>query len=91
MRHGPFRTTPAAAIRMGDWKLIEFFEDGKLELYNLKNDLSEKNDLAKKMPNKTKELHAAMLKWRKSVKAPVPTEKNPLYDAKSVFKPRGRK
>jgi len=90
-RHGPFRTTPAAAIRMGDWKLIEFFENGKLELYNLKNDLSEKNNLAQKMPAKTKELHAAMLKWRKSVKAPVPTEKNPLYDPKAVFKPRGRK
>jgi len=90
-RHGPFRTTPAAAIRMGDWKLIEFFENGKLELYNLKNDLSEKNNLAQKMPAKTKELHAAMLKWRKSVKAPVPTEKNPLYDPKAVFRPRGRK
>ena len=90
-RHGPFRTTPAAAIRMGDWKLIEFFEDGKLELYNLKEDLSEENDLAKTMPAKTKELHAAMLKWRRSVKAPVPTEKNPLYDPKAVFKPRGRK
>jgi arylsulfatase A-like enzyme len=90
-RHGPFRTTPAAAIRMGDWKLIEFFEDGKLELYNLKSDLSEKNNLAQKMPAKTKEIHAVMLKWRKSVKAPVPTEKNPLYDPKAVFKPRGRK
>ena len=90
-RHGPFRTTPAAAIRMGDWKLIEFFEDGKLELYNLKNDLGEKTDLAQKMPNKTKELHAVMLKWRRSVKAPVPTEKNSLYDPKAVFKPRGRK
>ena len=90
-RHGPFRTTPAAAIRMGDWKLIEFFEDGKLELYNLKNDLSEKTDLAKKMPAKTKELHTAMLKWRKATHAPVPTEKNPLYDPKAVLKPRGRK
>ena len=76
---------------MGDWKLIEFFEDGMLELYNLKNDLSEKTDLAKKMPNKTQELHAAMLERRRSVKAPVPTEKNPLYNPKAVFKPRGRK
>ena len=64
-RHGPFRTTPAAAIRMGDWKLIEFFEDGVLELYNLNKDLSEQNNLAQKMPEKTKELHASMLKWRK--------------------------
>jgi arylsulfatase A-like enzyme len=90
-KHGPFRTTPAAAIRMGDWKLIEFFEDGKLELYNLKDDLSEKNDLVKKMPAKTKELHTAMLKWRKETSAPVPTEKNPQYDPKAVFKPRIRK
>ena len=45
-RHGAFRTTPAAAVRMGDWKLIEFFENGELELYNLKEDLGEKNNLA---------------------------------------------
>jgi len=89
-RHGPFRTTPAAAIRMGDWKLIEFFEDGTLELYNLKNDLSEKTDLAKKMPEKTKELHASMLKWRKGVKAPVPTERNPKYDPNAKFSPPNR-
>jgi hypothetical protein len=76
---------------MGDWKLIEFFEDGKLELYNLKTDLSEKNNLAQKLPAKTKELHSAMLKWRTATKAPVPTEKNPRYDPKAVFKPRGRK
>ena len=42
---------------MGDWKLIEFFEDGALELYNLKKDLGEENNLAKKIPEKTKELH----------------------------------
>ncbi len=89
-RHGAFRTTPAAAVRMGDWKLIEYFEDGTLELYNLKNDIGEKTNLAKKNPAKGKELHAAMLQWRKEIKAPVPTEKNPGYDPKAVFKPRGR-
>ena len=76
---------------MGDWKLIEFFEDGKLELYNLKNDLGEKNNLAQKRPTKTKELHTALLQWREEVKAPVPTKKNPRYDPKAVFKPRRRK
>jgi len=90
-RHGAFRTTPAAAIRMGDWKLIEYFEDGVLELYNLKNDIGEKTNLAKKNPAKVKELHVAMLQWRKETKAPVPTEKNPDYDPKAVFKPRERK
>jgi len=82
-RHGAFRTTPAAAVRMGDWKLIEFFEDGELELYNLRKDLGEKNNLAGKMPEKVKELYASMLKWRKATKAPVPSEKNPLYDPKA--------
>ena len=87
-RHGAFRTTPSAAIRMGDWKLIEFFEDDELELYNLREDLSEENNLAAKMPDKVKELHASMLKWRRSIKAPVPTKKNPLYDPKAKFSPK---
>jgi len=76
----PWRTTPAGAIRQGDFKLIEYFEDGKIELYNLKNDLSEKNDLAGSMPEKANELHRTLIEWRKSVNAPVPTEKNPQYD-----------
>ena len=49
-----WRTTPAGAIRAGDWKLIEFFETGKIELYNLAEDIGEKNDLAKKMPDRAK-------------------------------------
>jgi len=83
---GTWRTTPAGAVRAGDWKLIEFFEDGRLELYNLKNDISEKNNLADKMPEKTKELHQLLIQWRKSVNAPVPTKPNPKYnpDAQSA-------
>jgi arylsulfatase A-like enzyme len=76
---GPWRTTPCGAIRKGDYKLIEFFEDGTIELYNIKDDISESNDLAKKLPDKTKELYADLVKWRKAVNAPVPTEKNPMY------------
>jgi hypothetical protein len=75
---------------MGDWKLIEFFEDGALELYNLKKDLGEENNLAQKMPEKAKELHGAMLKWRKATKAPVPTEKEPKYDPNAKFSPPNR-
>ena len=70
---------------MGDWKLIEFFEESELELYNLRKDIGEKNNLASKMPDKVKELHASMLKWRKATKAPVPTKKNPQYDPKAKF------
>ena len=88
----PWRMTPGGAVRQGDWKLIEFFEDGKVELYNLKDDISENNDLAKTKPAKTKELHRILVEWRKSVDAPVPTEKNPQYnpDAKPAKKRKGK-
>ena len=43
---GTWRTTPGGVIRDGDWKLLEFFEDGRLELYNLKDDIGEKHNLA---------------------------------------------
>lgn len=86
----PFRTTPGAAIRMGDWKLIEFFEDGGLELYNLKEDLGEQNNLATANPGKTKELHRAMLAWRREVNAPVPTELNPQYDPAAKLNAGGK-
>jgi arylsulfatase A-like enzyme len=90
--HWPWRTTPASAIRYGDFKLIEFFEYGKLELYNIKKDFREQNDLSRSMPDKVKELHSMLVKWRKSVNAPVPTEKNPLYDpqARAAGRKKGR-
>jgi len=72
-------SSPAGAIRQGDWKLIEFYEDGRLELYNLKDDIGEKNDLAKKMPKKAAELQGKLAAWRKSVGAKMPTP-NPDYD-----------
>lgn len=86
---GPFRTTPAGAIRMGDWKLIEWFETGRLELYNLKDDLSEVADLSKQKPEKVKQLLSEMRQWRTEVQAPIPTVANPLYDP--TAKKTGRK
>ena len=77
---GPFRTTPAGAIRKGDWKLIEWFETGRLELYNLAEDISEIRDRSKTDSHKLEELHAAMKAWRKQVNAPIPTQSNPQYD-----------
>ncbi|UCG55757.1 MAG: sulfatase [Phycisphaerales bacterium] len=72
-------STPAGAIREGDWKLIEFFEDGSLELYNLRDDISEKNNLAGRMPEKASRLQRRLAAWRKSVDAKMPTP-NPDYD-----------
>ncbi len=65
---------PGSAIRAGDWKLIECFEDGRLELYNLKQDIGEKNNLADSMPAKTAELHKALKQWRDCVGAKYPTK-----------------
>ena len=79
-RHGPFRTTPAGAIRMGDWKLIEYFEDGVLELYNLSDDIGEEQNLAKREAKRTVEMHSMMKAWRHATNAPVPKEKNPKFD-----------
>ncbi|MCA9319084.1 MAG: sulfatase [Planctomycetes bacterium] len=76
---GRFRTTPAAALRQGRWKLIEYFEDGRLELFDLDHDLGETQDLAAEQPERVKTLHEEMRRWRKDIKAPVPTEKNPDY------------
>lgn len=67
-----WRTTPGGAIRVGDWKLIEFFEDGRLELYNLKDDIGESKNLATAEPEKTRELHERLKAWRKEINAPMP-------------------
>ena len=69
---------PGAAVRAGDWKLIEFYEDNRVELYNLKNDVSEKNDLSITEPERAKRLRIILQDWRKSVDAQMPTP-NPNY------------
>ena len=70
---------PAGAIRQGYWKLIEFYEDGRLELYNLKRDIAEKHNLATKMPQQAAQLQEKLAAWRKSVGAKMPTP-NPNFD-----------
>jgi len=71
--HDAWRTTPVSLIQSGDWKLMEFLEDGRLELYNLRDDIGETRNLAKQMPEQAKKLHERLLAWRKSVNAPMPT------------------
>jgi arylsulfatase A-like enzyme len=70
-----WRTTPAGAVRAGDWKLIEFFETGQARLFNLKDDIGEKSDLAEKKPEKAKELRDLLTAWRAHVKAPMPARR----------------
>jgi arylsulfatase A-like enzyme len=74
-----FRSRPGSSVRKGDWKLIQYFENNDLELYNLKEDIGEKNNRAKSDQEKTRELLEILKKWRSDTKAPVPTELNPAY------------
>jgi arylsulfatase A-like enzyme len=71
---------PGGAIRRGDFKLIEFYENGKLELFNLKQDIGEHHNLAASQPERAQELRRMLDKWRKSVNAVMPAP-NPKYDA----------
>lgn len=77
-QYGGKGDSPASAIREGDWKLIEFFEDNHVELYNLKNDISEKKDLSISRPDIAKKLLQKLHKWQKDVGAEFP-KKNPFY------------
>lgn len=79
-KRGTWRTTPAGAIRSGDFKLLEFFEDMHVELYNLRADLSQKHDLAAKMPSKTAKLRQRLHQWRKDVDAPMPQLKKTVNE-----------
>ena len=75
----PGGATPYGAIREGDFRLVEFYEDNHVELYNLKDDISETKDLAATLPNKTAALRQKLHDWRARVGAQMPTP-NPDYD-----------
>jgi len=71
--------TPAAAVRTDGWKLIEFYEDGGLELYHLETDLRERRDLAAHRPEMRDALHERLREWRASVDARLP-DPDPEFD-----------
>ncbi len=81
-----FRTRPGSAVRQGDWKLIQYFEDNDLELYNLEEDIGEKNNLAATYPEKLNEMLEILEDWRQETNAPVPTELNPDYEPQELLK-----
>lgn len=80
----PWRAEPCSTIRKGEWKLIETFEPegapNRIELYNLKTDLSETTDLSKSRTEVVEDLLNDLKNWRERMNAPVPSEPNPLYD-----------
>jgi hypothetical protein len=69
----PGGATPYSAIRQGDWKLIEFFEDDRVELYHLRDDPGEQHDLAAQQPERADQLRAKLHAWRTEVGAQLPS------------------
>lgn len=74
-------TTPVSAVRTGDWKLLEYLEDGRVELYNLKDDPGEKTDLAAQMPDKAASILKRLHHWRTQAGVASPTP-NPAFKSK---------
>jgi arylsulfatase A-like enzyme len=81
---------PCGAVRDGDWKLIEWYEDNSLELFNLRDDMAEKKNVAVNNSDKVKELHAKLVAWRKTVNAVMPTS-NAGFDPNAVEEPKKKK
>jgi arylsulfatase A-like enzyme len=74
-------TAPVSAIRAGDWKLIEYLEDSRIELYNLADDLNESKNLATEKPDKAKQLRTQLARWRIETQVQMPTP-NPNFRLK---------
>jgi len=85
-----FRSRPCGVVRDGDWKLLEDFETGELELYNLRRDIGESDNLVNTDPGKAKEMHKRLVAWRRATGAPVPTVPNPRFDPVAEGRERKR-
>lgn len=73
-------SSPAGAMREGEWKLVEHYEDGRLELFNLREDIGERNNVAAKEPERVRAMRAELDEWRKRVNAQT-NSPNPEFDA----------
>jgi len=87
---------PCGAVRAGDYKLIEWFDESicgpgkEFELYNLKKDIGEQNNLAKRMPERVEQLKKMLSNWRNEVNAQMLTP-NPSYNPQKARKSGKRK
>ena len=70
------RMTPASAIRQGNWKLIHYYEDDRMELYDLSQDRGEQHDLASTLPDVRDQLRQGLDRWRADVGANPPRRHN---------------
>ena len=67
--------SPGGAIRLGDYKLLEYFENGTVQLFDLKKDIGEQNDISESKPEITKKLLKMLKDWRREVDAKMPVAK----------------
>ncbi len=81
-----FRSRPCSIIRKGPWKLHYYYEDKKVELYNLRDDPAEKNDLSNQSLQINLELKMRLFKWLEETGADLPKAKNPKFDAQAEAK-----
>ena len=70
--------SPGGAIRSGDYKLLEYFENNTVQLFNLKEDIGEQHDLSDSAPEKVNELRTMLHKWREDINAQM-MPSNPDY------------
>ncbi|MDX1637176.1 MAG: sulfatase, partial [Balneolaceae bacterium] len=75
-----FRTRPGSVIMQGSWKLHEYFEDGRIELYNLETDIGERKNMNELYPEIAEQMHQELKKWRENTNAPVPDQLNPEFE-----------
>jgi arylsulfatase A-like enzyme len=83
------RYGPGSVIRSGNFKLIEHFEDGRIELFDLAADPNENRDLSRSDPERARNLLARLHAWQDATGAPRPTAPNPAFDP-GMTKQRGR-
>jgi len=87
----PGGATPYSAGRFGDWRIVEFFETGKVELYNLKDDPGEKTDIADKETERATKLREKLKSWRQSIGAQLPTPNPDANPEKDKAPPKKKK
>ncbi|MBC8354057.1 MAG: sulfatase [Planctomycetes bacterium] len=82
--------SPYSAVRSGNWRLVEFHEDDRVELYDLAKDIGELHDLSAAVPQIASQLRDKLHQWRKQVNAQMPTP-NPNFDSARATQVGGRK
>lgn len=86
-----FRSRPCSVIRKGQWKLIQYFEQGDLELFDLLNDPSESKNVLEQHPKIAKQLKTELKAWQAETQAAIPAEPNPMFNAKEELRARRAK